>query len=819
MHYDENPQLQLAYNFLQYTNKNVYLTGKAGTGKTTFLRKLRNVSPKRMVVVAPTGVAAINAGGVTIHSFFQLSFGPQIPFDPNRPNEETVDDKNASIAAKRFSKEKINIIRSLDLLVIDEISMVRADVLDGIDGVLRRFKDRYKPFGGVQLLMIGDLQQLAPIVKEEEWGVLRNYYDTCFFFSSRALKQSDFVGIELKHIYRQSDHVFINLLNKVRENKMDQAAVQQLNQRYKAGFIPADDEGYITLTTHNSQSHRINDSKLNQLKSASQFYKAVVEGDFPEYSYPTDSVLVLKIGAQVMFVKNDPSYEKLYYNGKIGTVVNLNDVGAEIQCKDDANTIWVGSAEWENSKYSLNDETQEIEEKVVGKFTQLPLKLAWAITIHKSQGLTFDKAIIDARQSFAHGQVYVALSRCRSLEGLVLSTPIEARSVINDTTVVGFSEKVEKNQPDEAVLLKSKINFELQLITGLFDFVPFVRTVQYFLRIWNENAPVLLGNLNSILINMLAPVNAEIVEISNRFYTQLHQLVKQEKSVEESDVLQDRVKKASTYFLDKMTALIETPISESNFQTDNKTIRKRLSNIFARIELDLNIKRECMEHIIANGFQVKPFLEVKGKAAIEKTAKRSKSKVAAVSTAYPDFYAKLVQWRDDKADELGVEVSKILRQKVLVEISDLLPVTAKELKAVRGMGGTKMQQIGKNVLSLILQYRKDNDLPLPLDAQKEVEFAGLDTKEISLAMFNNGKSIKEIAKERQFAVTTIEGHLAYFVSSGELDIFRVVDEDIYSEIAKVIKDSDVTSLSEARFKLGDRYSYAQIKMVMAHLGW
>ena len=359
-----------------------------------------------MVVVAPTGVAAINAGGVTIHSFFQMSFGPQIPVAPDQQRQIAVPaDGNVAAGIKRFSREKINIMRSLDLLVIDEISMVRADILDGIDEVLRRYKNRFKPFGGVQLLMIGDLQQLAPVVKEDDWAILKPHYDTCFFFSSHALKRSKFMGIELNHIFRQSDQRFIDLLNNVRENRMDTATLQELNRRHIPGFNPEEKEGYITLTTHNYQSQQINDSKLGQLVNKSYRFKAEVQGDFPEYSYPTDPELELKVGAQVMFVKNDISAEKRFYNGKIGKIANIDEETIEVQCPGDYLPIDVEKAEWQNAKYTLNETSQEIDEEVVGTFTQFPLKLAWAITIHKSQGLTFEKAIIDARASFAHGQV------------------------------------------------------------------------------------------------------------------------------------------------------------------------------------------------------------------------------------------------------------------------------------------------------------------------------------------------------------------------------------------------------------------------------
>ena len=429
-----NKQLELAFDFVQYTGKNIFLTGKAGTGKTTFLKNLKEKSPKRMIVVAPTGVAAINAGGVTIHSFFQLSFAPQIGIESEQ------------VRQMRFNKEKINIIRSLDLLVIDEISMVRADILDAVDRVMRRFKNGKKPFGGTQVLMIGDLQQLAPVVKSEEWNLLKREYETVYFFSSKVLKETSFVSIELQHVFRQQDDNFISLLNKVRDNQLDENSVEVLNRRFLPKFNPDDKDGYITLCTHNIQAERINESKLRSIKSASNVFSATIEGKFPEYSYPTSSELKLKAGAQVMFVKNDPSPEKQFYNGKIGIITNIDEETVFVKCPDEDGEIAVTPLLWENVKYSIDKKTSEIKEEVEGSFVQIPLKLAWAITIHKSQGLTFERAIIDAEASFAHGQVYVALSRCKSLEGLVLSTPISGKSIINDRKVSGFIQQVEENQ-------------------------------------------------------------------------------------------------------------------------------------------------------------------------------------------------------------------------------------------------------------------------------------------------------------------------------------------------------------------------------------
>jgi energy-coupling factor transporter ATP-binding protein EcfA2 len=818
MFYENNQQLKLAFNFIHYTNQNLFLTGKAGTGKTTFLKNLKKISPKRMVVVAPTGVAAINAGGVTIHSFFQLPFGPQIPqynlnqgFPDNRPEAGFADRIN------RFSKNKINLIRSLDLLVIDEISMVRADVLDAIDATLRRFKNRYQPFGGIQLLMIGDLQQLAPVIKEDEWDILKNYYDTGFFFSSHALKKSDFVGIELKHIYRQSEQEFIDLLNKVRDNKMNAADLRMLNNRYKSVFSPAGDEGYITLTTHNYQAKRINESHLKKLNTKHFRFQCTVEGDFPEYAYPAEEMLEIKTGAQVMFLKNDTSIEKRYFNGKIGKVVNIIDDEIEVLCPGDTDPITVESDVWENSRYSLNEFSGEIEEEVVGKFIQYPLKLAWAITIHKSQGLTFEKAIIDARQSFAHGQVYVALSRCKSLDGLVLSAPLDARSVINDETVIGFTNHVEQNQPDEKVLEKHRKTYELHLLNELFDFKPVVRTISYLLKVWNENDSSLMGNLQTKLQYAIKPVQAEMIEVAEKFSPQIEKLAEKYGHAEENKPLQERLKKAADYFLTKLKEQLESTLEHAGFETDNQAIRKRIADLLGQLETELAGKRAGLESI-AGGFSIQRYLEARALASIEKPAVKARKQASSLNVTYPDFYRKLLEWRVNKSLETGMDESRILRQKVMLEIAQKLPATAVELKAVKGMGGKKMEQFGQDILSLVLGFRKEKDMDIPLNAKQEVELAGLDTKEVSLVLFKQGLKLPEIAQKRNFAVSTIESHLAHFVSRGELDVFELMDRQKYNTISKCLREKTETETTgDVKNKLGDGFSYGEIRLVMADL--
>jgi energy-coupling factor transporter ATP-binding protein EcfA2 len=818
--YLSNPQLDLAFDFVQFTGQNLFLTGKAGTGKTTFLKNLKRLSPKRMVVVAPTGVAAINAGGITIHSFFQLSFGPQIPQDPDRPQPFGGNTEGASAASiKRFSREKINIIRSLDLLVIDEISMVRADVLDAIDEVLRRFRTRYKPFGGVQLLMIGDLQQLAPIVKDDEWEILKSYYDTSFFFSSRALKRSRFTGIELKHIFRQSDQQFIDLLNKVRDNRLDEATLKELNQRYLPGFNPDEKEGYITLTTHNYQSQQINSSKLERLKTAVSRFTAEVRGEFPEYSYPTDPELELKVGAQVMFVKNDPSPGKRFFNGKIGKVTDMEEDQIEVRCPGDDSAIYVERLEWQNTKYALNEVTQEIEEEVIGTFSQFPLKLAWAITIHKSQGLTFEKAIIDARASFAHGQVYVALSRCKSFEGLVLSTPIAIHSVKSDSTVVQFSEEVEQNQPGPAELELSRKEYLQQLLSELFDFKSVLRQLQYIQRLWEEHSAQLLGSLNFVVRGMVAPLQSEMIEVAVRFENQIKQLLAAGPNPEGNQQLQERVRKAAEFYYAKLEQLLEQPLAEATFESDNKAVRKSFNEATDKLQKEIQIKKICLD-LCKNGFNTKLYLETRSKAAIEveeTTRTRKKKDSPAAFSVNPDFYSQLKRWREEKAELLQVEIARVLAQKTLLEIVQTLPVTGKELKEVKGMGGVRMKQFGREILEMILAYREGHGMEVPAEAEKEAERAGMDSRQISYELFKNGLTIPEIARSRQMALSTIEAHLLNYVGNGEIPINRLVDQRKVKAIEECIELNNFRLLSDLKAKLGDAYSYSEIRFVLKYL--
>jgi hypothetical protein len=819
MNTPENPELQLAFNFIQFTNRNVFLTGKAGTGKTTFLHNLKRSSPKRMIVVAPTGVAAINAGGVTIHSFFQLAFHPHIPSSPEEPSHT-----GRSMASGNFkmSREKVNIIKSLDLLVIDEISMVRADLLDAVDSILRRYKNHLLPFGGIQLLMIGDLQQLAPVVKDEDWEILGKYYHTAFFFGSLALQQTDYITIELQHVYRQKDLSFITLLNKIRDNQLDSAALQELNKRYDPEFDPDSNGGYITLTTHNAQAQSLNDSRLLKLSGKVRTFKAKIKDDFPEFAYPTAFELHLKTGAQVMFVKNDMSKEKLYFNGKIGKIVDIDEDVITVQCPDDADNIEVEKVEWQNMKYTLDDETKEIQETVIGTFTQYPLKLAWAITIHKSQGLTFDKVIIDARAAFAHGQVYVALSRCRTLEGIVLSTPVSQRGIITDPTVSGFVGELEKNRPDQDVLNKSRKIYQHFLLKELFDFSPILKQAYYCLKLVKENRAGILGNIESNFPAVIEQIKNDLTGVSEKFYPQLHNLILSGDNAESNLFLQERVSKACSFFIGKIGDSVQQKLDSIHWQSDNKEIRKSLTEAMERLRNEIGLKYQCLQSC-TTGFVIRTYLEAKAKSAIEAPAVKAKptKPVDDVSgvVRHPGLFNKLKFWRDRKVLETKLPPYFILPQKTMAALVTFLPQSPEAMANIKGMGKTKSELFGPELLKIIKTYCIENKIEsssIPQSAERHTAKEKKDTRLISFNLYKDGKTVEQIARERDMAVSTIEGHLAHYVGTGELSVDDFVPADLTALIAENIDENDFR-MGPVKSALGDQISWSELRYVMKHL--
>lgn len=715
---ENNPETALAWQFIENTGTHLFLTGKAGTGKTTFLRRLKAESPKRMIVLAPTGIAAINAGGVTIHSFFQLPFAPYVP-------ESSFSADGKAAYRFRFGKEKINIIRSIDLLVIDEISMVRADLLDAVDAVLRRYRDRNKPFGGVQLLMIGDLQQLAPVVKDEEWQMLKKYYETPYFFSSCALKQTEYCMLELKKVYRQDDGMFLELLNRIRENRCDDKVMQALNRRYIPNFEPRKEEGYIRLVTHNYQAQRINDRELAQLPGRSYAFRATIEGKFPEYSYPTDEVLELKRGAQVMFVKNDTSGEHRYFNGMIGEVTDVTPNSIEVQGRDDKTPFVVREEEWTNAKYVLDEETKEITEEIEGTFRQYPLKTAWAITIHKSQGLTFEHAIIDAGASFAHGQAYVALSRCKTLEGLVLSAPLSARAIISDSAVDAFTAEARNNEPDECRSRFLQKTYFRELLSGLFDFRPIEQALNRYTRLVDEHLYKLFPKMLAFCKENSERLH-EMVKVARKFEVQYNRLIDEEPNYDLNGKLQVRIGSAASYFLEQLMML--GPLLGGEITTDNKELKKKLREAIEELEDLFDLKVGLLSFVQTNGFHVPGYLKQKAVLTIEgisqkgerlasPKAERTKNKQRSVEVPsdilHPELYRRLVAWRNAEASRLGLPVYTVIQQKAILGISNLLPADRAMLMCIPYFGKKGAEKYGDVILEMVRAYRKEKGMAEP----------------------------------------------------------------------------------------------------------
>ncbi len=711
----ENPELSLAHDFALYTHRHLFLTGKAGTGKTTFLRNLQSVTHKRMVVVAPTGVAAINAGGATIHSFFQLAPGLFVP---------------GRMAAGKgpghryaFSRQKLDLIRTLDLLVIDEVSMVRADLMDAIDDVLRRLRRSDQPFGGVQLLLIGDLQQLAPVTTDEEWAVLHEVYNTPYFFSSTALRQTDLVCIELHHVYRQQDDAFVRLLNAVRDNRLDSTLLQALNARYRPSFRPPADEEWITLTTHNAQAAQLNARRLAELPTPEATFDATVKGDFPEQSYPTDAHLTLKVGAQVMFCKNDPSPAKAYYNGRIGRVAGIS--GQRVTVVSGSDRIEVGPLLWENTRYATDATTATIREEVVGTFAQVPLRTAWAITIHKSQGLTFDHAIINAGRAFSHGQVYVALSRCRTLQGLVLSTPIPPGVITTDPDLQPFYAYTEAHVPTLATLQADRRRYLGDVLCSIFDFTEISMLLRHFVRLTSEYIPYHPTYVASVS-TAATQTDARLSAVGVRFQAQIRQLLPAAETFEDNPHLQQRVQAAMTYYCKETAAILNDLLEAELPETDNARgrdlLERQLTDLRTAFREKMNIFIACM-----GGFSMKAYFDAKAKAQVSPTEekkggrrkrvtgfapaessaprKASRKTAASADNTAADrespLYQKLLRWRTNVATERRLPPAYIMPMRTLMAIMQARPQTHEALAEIPGIGPKTLEAYGAELIEIL----------------------------------------------------------------------------------------------------------------------
>ena len=688
----KNEKLDLAWRLVENTGANVFITGKAGTGKTTFLKRLKEESTKNIIVLAPTGIAALNAGGMTIHSFFQLSFSPFIP---------GIGQSKGNSRFNRYSKQKIKMLRAIDTIVIDEISMVRADIIDAIDAKLRRYRNSALPMGGVQLVMIGDIQQLPPVAREEEWRLLSEYYRSLYFFDSHLLRKTPFETVELTKVYRQTDCDFINILNAIRENRVDSSIMRKINERYIPGFNPKYEERYIRLMTHNYQAQHVNDEHMAVLKTKKYVFKAEIEGDFPELIYPAEAELLLKEGAQVMFLKND-SQEHRYYNGTIGKIKSISKEGKIIVTLEDNTPIEVQKETWENIAYTVDEKSKEMKEKVVGRFTQIPLRAAWAITIHKSQGLTFDKAIINASSAFAHGQTYVALSRCRSLNGLVLENPLSHSAIISDQTVSMFERDCSRNEADRNRVNSLQMEFSLRLdldipdLTGLRNALD---SLHRTLQISHASAfPKVTAELGEILNGPFK----EIYEVSLRFQQQLRRMAAQDAT---SETIYDRLKASADYFINRLDPIVDF-LRKIPQDVDSKEARRKFEEAMGAVELEVNLKYAFFQATLKKRISSKEFMKIKREVTTADPKwvapdPKAKGMVSNADIDNPELYQKLLRWRARKAEAEDVPQYQILGNKTLVFLANECPQNEDDLLAIPGIGRHKASLYGPELFELI----------------------------------------------------------------------------------------------------------------------
>lgn len=820
---DENIIFKTAAGFINNSSHPVFLTGKAGTGKTTFLKYIKETCCKNNAIVAPTGVAAINAGGTTIHSFFQLPFTPFLPENNQHFGKQEVIDKHNLISKLRLSGERKEVMQQLDLLIIDEISMVRCDVLDAIDLVLRHVrKQQSKPFGGVQVLYIGDMYQLPPVVKEEEWQLLKRCYENPFFFNSLAIRQQPPVYIELKKVYRQSDAGFINLLNQVRNNEMTEEDYTLLHSRYLPDFKAKKEDGFITLTTHNNKADAINNVELSGIQGDPYSFKASITGEFYEKSFPADELLCIKPGAQVMFIKNDLEKVRRYYNGKIGVVQKIEEEKIWVNCNNDSGDqlIEVKKETWRNIKYSINNKTNQVEELELGSFTQFPLRLAWAITIHKSQGLTFEKAIIDAGSAFAPGQVYVALSRCTSLGGIVLHSKISYSSLYSDERIVSFSGKQQSGQAQAEMLFNATKQYQQDIIKGMFDFNESNRTVGDLLYWIKENN--YFGNVvYDWLINIQQQLSVYI-QHSTKFTLVLNTLFIENKLPEELEALKQRLVKAGDWFINDLLKtknfMLQSPAVSDNRQLA-KEYNVRLQKLFDSLCFKIHLLDVCRQ-----GFSLQRYREQKRsykKESFYINAYAGSSNYVSKDIVHPELYSSLKDKRDEIAREKKLPVYMVCSTQSLEQLTSYLPQNLPDLGKISGFGKIKLKQFGIDFIDIIKNYCELHNLVSNTDALpvKKIKTAKnkqvkADTKKNTIDLYKQGRSIKQIAEERNLAISTIEGHLAYFIETGEILIDELLNIEKQMLISNAVKQKGYDSI-QALKELLPSISYGELKWFIA----
>jgi hypothetical protein len=734
----QNPAFELAVQFVNQTSRSVFLTGKAGTGKTTFLKFIRENTFKKLAVTAPTGVAAINAGGTTLHSFFQLPFGPYLPtpqpYFSTPLSDAPYTDPRSLFRNIRFNSAKRELLQELELLIIDEISMVRADTLDAIDTILRHFRQQpLLPFGGLQLLYIGDLFQLPPVVTNTEWDLLQQHYASPFFFDAKVIAQAPPACLELQKIYRQSEARFIRLLNGIRSNRPSESDLATLADYYQPEFIPPKHDSYITLTSHNAKADQINRHELEKLPGKAHQFKAAVSGEFSDKAYPAEPTLSLKEGAQVMLIKNDKGETRRYYNGKIGAISRLSADKITISFPDEPDELILEKETWKNIRYNYDKDKDRVEEEELGSFSQYPIRLAWAITIHKSQGLTFRKAVIDAGDSFAPGQVYVALSRLTSLDGLVLRSRITPSSIRTDYRVAGFMENNPPNEIIEQTLEQEQRSFISATLLKTFDWSRLTEQLQlHYDGYAHREFP---GRLAATRLTKEWVDHALTQqETAQKFIRQLEQLLP-DAETDSYIQLHQRAEAGAAWFTQRLDEQLIKPLTQHIADTRKLKKTKQYLQDLTTLKLVLTRKRQQLEDAL-------------------------------------QLVAGLRQ---------GISTTKLLTGLDTDRRSrDPLPANNPSARAETPPGRPEKGS----------------------------------TRRITLQLYKEGTPIDEIAARRNLNVNTIGTHLASFISTGEIDIKELVPEEKIAPILTVIRETGGSNIGPMKSRLGNDYSFAEIRAVM-----
>ena len=744
-----------ALRFINQTHQSVFLTGKAGTGKTTLLKEIIATTHKNTVVVAPTGIAALNAGGVTIHSMFQLPFGGFIPDNSAPQFSDTTKFETKATLRRHFkmSGQKRAVIRNMELLIIDEVSMLRADLLDAMDYMMQTVRKKSAPFGGVQVLFIGDLLQLPPIIRDEEWRTLRNYYKGKFFFHAHVIQQYPPLYIELSKIYRQTDDRFISVLNNLRNNEITSSDIQTLNEFVKPDFDLKANKGFITLTTHNAKADVMNAQSLADLEGKQMMFMPDITGDFPDKIYPVDPYLQLKVGAQIMFVKNDLSMEKNYFNGKMGIVKTMTTKEIWVHFPDEDKTIEVDKYEWQNIRYTVNEMTKEIEEEVLGSFVHYPIKLAWAITVHKSQGLTFDKAALDVSQVFLPGQAYVALSRLRSLNGLVLLSPLRMNGISNDQDVMDYAENKASEEALANALKRETKNFILNYLKNSFDWNELAQEWRNHQFSYNEDVENSAKSKHRAWVNNQAGVIWQLLDPSSKFLLQLDKLFHSEQL--EFNHISDRINAAFNYFMEPMDKLVYEILWKLE---EVKRLKK------AKAFYD--------ELIILDDLQTKAVLQL------------MKAKL---------MVATLVK---------GETISKE-------------KLTSPEIKQYKSIKVERVIEDFKKANITLIEDEKDAErYGSKKTATKEPKKS---TIEETYELWLQKKTVQEIGTIRKFTQETILGHLTKLIQSRRITVSEVFSEDKLAALTEAFAGYKEESVSPLKEKYGDAFSWEELRMFKASL--